>query len=70
MAETKLTPLKSIRAKCLDCCCGQSAEIKNCTVEKCPLYPYRLGKTGRTRTMTEEQKAAFVERVQRGKHNV
>jgi len=39
----KLTPLKAIRAKCMDCSCGQFAEIKHCTVKKCPLYEYRMG---------------------------
>ena len=39
-----MTPMKAIRAKCLDCCCGSSNEVRLCTVEKCPLYPYRFGK--------------------------
>jgi hypothetical protein len=38
------TPVKAIRAKCLDCCAGQYGEVLNCTVHKCALYPYRLGK--------------------------
>lgn len=38
-----LTPLKAIRARCLDCCCGQPKEVRACTAQKCPLYPYRLG---------------------------
>lgn len=38
-----MTPMKAIRAKCLDCC-GSSREVRLCTVEKCPLYPYRFGK--------------------------
>ena len=38
-----MTPMKAIRAKCLDCC-GTSHEVRLCTVEKCPLYPYRFGK--------------------------
>lgn len=40
---TFLTPVKAIRAKCLDCCCGQSREVSKCPLEKCPLHPYRLG---------------------------
>lgn len=40
----KLTPMKAIRAKCLDCCCGQFIEVRECTAKKCPLYPYRMGK--------------------------
>lgn len=40
---TKLTPMKAIRAKCLDCCCGQINEVRQCTVKNCPLYTYRMG---------------------------
>lgn len=39
----KLTPIKAIRAKCMDCCAGQFVEVRLCTVEKCPLYEYRMG---------------------------
>ena len=38
-----LTPLKAIRAKCVDCCCGNKAEVRRCTAEKCNLHPYRMG---------------------------
>lgn len=41
----RLTPVKAIRAKCLDCCAGSSKEVEKCTVEKCSLYPYRFGKS-------------------------
>lgn len=40
----KRTPLKAIRAKCLDCCCGQMKEVRECNVIKCPLHEYRHGK--------------------------
>lgn len=39
-----MTPMKAIRAKCLDCCCDSSNEVRLCTIQKCPLYPYRFGK--------------------------
>jgi len=39
-----MTPLKAIRAKCLDCSCDQDSEVRNCVVPKCPLFPYRMGK--------------------------
>ena len=38
-----LTPLKAIRAKCLDCSCGQIKEVRLCPMDDCPLYPYRMG---------------------------
>ena len=40
----KLTPIKSIRAKCLDCCLGQSHEVRLCAAPTCPIWPYRLGR--------------------------
>lgn len=27
MEEKRLTPIKAIHAKCLDCCCGNSNEV-------------------------------------------
>ena len=38
------TPMKAIRAKCLDCTCDQVAEIRECTIKLCPLWPYRMGR--------------------------
>ena len=65
---TTLTPIKAIRAKCLDCCAGQFSEVKLCPVTSCPLYPYRLGKNpNRTSTMTDEQKEAARDRLNRAR---
>ena len=44
MTQKVLTPLKAIRAKCIECSCGQTKEIKLCNLKNCPLYPYRMGK--------------------------
>lgn len=44
MTAKKLTPIKSIRAKCLNCCCSSSNEVKLCTAVNCPLHLYRFGK--------------------------
>lgn len=38
-----LTPMRAIRAKCLDCVCGQLYEINKCKLTKCPLWRYRTG---------------------------
>jgi hypothetical protein len=32
-----------IRAKCLECCCGSVAEVRDCIIQSCPLWPYRMG---------------------------
>lgn len=39
-----LTPLRAIRAACLDCCAGQRTEVRECHLEDCPLWPYRMGR--------------------------
>lgn len=57
-----MTPLKAIRAKCLDCCCGQANEVKQCTVESCPLWPLRFGK-GPKKDLTDEQRLALAIRM-------
>ena len=38
-----LTPIKSIRQKCLDCCAFQKKEVALCAAVNCPLHPYRFG---------------------------
>ncbi len=64
MAEKKLSPLKAIRAKCLECS-GTWYEVKLCPVEKCALHPYRFGKNPYRpkREYTEEELAAIRARL-------
>ena len=38
-----MTPLKAIRAKCLDCSGKQPKEVRECQITSCALWPYRLG---------------------------
>jgi hypothetical protein len=40
----RITRAKAIRLKCLECCCGQSAEVRRCHIESCALWRYRMGK--------------------------
>ena len=47
-----LTPVKAIRAKCLDCSAWQPSEVRNCIIPDCPIYPYRLGKNPNRSGMT------------------
>ena len=35
---------KAIRLKCIDCCCGNTAEVRKCQAEKCPLWRFRMGR--------------------------
>jgi hypothetical protein len=76
--ETKrMTPIQAIRAKCLDCMCGQTNEVKACPSSGCSLYPFRLGKnphrTGREMTPEQRELARKVlaeAREKRGQNSV
>lgn len=57
----KLTPLRAIRAKCLDCCIGSSAEVKGCITKECSLWQYRLG-TNPNRTGIGRRNPKFGEK--------
>ena len=35
---------KAIRLKCIDCCCGNTAEVRKCPATHCPLWRFRMGK--------------------------
>jgi len=48
------TPMRAIRAKCLDCSGGQPKEVRECEVVHCSLWPYRDGH--RPHKGTAEQK--------------
>lgn len=53
---TKAEILKAIREKCLDCCCGQALEVKECVSKNCPLYSLRLGKDPTPRVLSPEER--------------
>lgn len=44
----KRTPVRAIRAMCVNCMGGNVQEPKNCEVRHCPLWPYRTGHKPRT----------------------
>ena len=65
-------PVKAIRAFCLECSCGSTSEIKECPVNKCPLYPFRFGKNPyrQRREMTEEEKQVLADRLKEARKNI
>lgn len=62
-------PVRAIRAKCLDCCCGSANEVKECPSETCSLHPFRFGKNPyrAKRELSPEQRAAMRERLLRAR---
>ena len=71
MDEKRISPLKAIRLKCLECSCGSRNEVKLCPVTKCALYPFREGHNPYTkkREWTEEQREAQRVRITQSIHS-
>ena len=59
------SPLRAIKEKCLDCCCGDRNEVKLCTCKDCSLYPFRFGKNPNRKPMSEERKQAASDRLKK-----
>jgi hypothetical protein len=54
-------PLKAIREKCLDCCCGNTAEVRKCVAVDCALWPFRMG----TNPFRKKRELSFEQKCQR-----
>ena len=46
---------KAIRQKCLDCCCGNAAEVRRCPAVNCPLHDFRMGTVKKDTYLEEEE---------------
>lgn len=57
-----MTPLKAIKAKCLECSCGQITEVKNCPIKDCSLWEYRTGH-GQKKTLSDEDREMLRQRA-------
>ena len=62
-------PLKAIREKCLDCCCGNAAEVRKCVAVDCPLWPFRMGTNPFRKKceLSRQQKHERSERLRKAK---
>lgn len=61
----RITPLKAIRLKCLDCVLGSAQEVQLCPCKDCPLWAFRLGKNPNIVLSDEERER----RAERGRAN-
>ena len=63
-ATSRKNPVKAIRLKCLDCSGGSSAEVAQCSLTGCALYPFRLGRNPfRTVELSEEEREKRAARL-------
>ena len=69
-AEPITSPLKAIRANCIDCMGGQRGLVRDCELRGCcPLSPHRMGKNPfrNNRNLTPEQRSEIGQRLRRGR---
>lgn len=59
------SPIKAIRAQCLECSNGNNNEVRLCPITDCPLYAFRFGKNPyrQKREYTEEQREQMALRL-------
>jgi hypothetical protein len=62
-------PLKAIPEKCLDCCCGNAAEVRKCVAVDCALWPFRMSANPfrKKRELSLRQKHERSERLRKAK---
>jgi hypothetical protein len=65
MGFVPMSPLRALRKHCLECLGNSSKEVAYCCSSTCEAWPFRLGRNPWVdrRKMTDEQKAAAVERL-------
>jgi len=51
-------PVLRARAKCLDCSGGSAAEVADCVLRTCPLFPFRLGRNPWRAPVSEARRAS------------
>jgi hypothetical protein len=44
LGHARVSPLRALRLKCLDCCNDSAQEVRLCTAVDCPSWPFRMGR--------------------------
>jgi hypothetical protein len=53
----------AIRANCIDCAGGNTAEVRRCAMLRCPLWPFRMGTDPYREPMSDEKREAAAVRL-------
>lgn len=62
LGHGRVSPLRALRLKCLDCCNDSAQEVRLCTAVDCPCWPFRMGKNPWRRPLTIVERAAHQAR--------
>ena len=61
--HARVSSLRALRLKCLDCCNDSAQEVRLCTAVDCPSWPFRMGKNPWRRKPGQEERAALRARL-------
>ena len=65
LGHARMSPLKALRLRCLDCCCGSPREVRLCPAVDCPAWPFRMGTNPWRARPSEDAKRALRLRLSR-----
>jgi hypothetical protein len=63
MGHERVSPLKALRLKCLDCSNDSAQEVRLCTAVDCPSWPFRMGKNPWRAPLSEGCRAGRLARL-------
>lgn len=43
LGHARMSPLKALRLRCVECCAGSAHEVRLCVSVTCPSWPFRMG---------------------------
>ena len=65
----KLSPLRAIRARCVDCSAYELKRVRGCPITDCPLFTYRMGKNPARKGKGNASAVERLNRERRGQVN-
>jgi hypothetical protein len=63
LGHARVSPLRALRLKCLDCCNDSAQEVRLCTAVDCPSWPFRMGSNPWRVPLDQDQRAALLARL-------
>ena len=67
LGQARMSPLRALRLKCLDCCNDSSQEVRLCTAVDCPSWPFRTGKNPWLSPLSAEARAQRADLMRRNR---
>ena len=67
LGHSRVSPLRALRLKCLDCCNESAQEVRLCTAVDCASWPFRLAKNPWLSPLSAEARAQRADLMRRNR---